>query len=70
LKETYKTLSQGEPVQGETDLDDWKTVNGVTVPFVRHNKQNGENTSTAEYTSFEFNPAIDPKLFEKPEAQP
>jgi zinc protease len=66
LKETYRTLSQGQPVEGETDMENWKAVNGLTVPFVRHNKQNGKDSSTAEYTTLEFNPTIDPKLFQKP----
>jgi hypothetical protein len=33
---------------------------------VRHNKQNGQDSSTAEYTALELNPAVDPKQFEKP----
>ena len=70
LKETYKTLSQGQSVQGETDMDDWKPVNGLNVPFMRHNKQNGQDSSSAEYTSLELNPTIDPKLFEKPAEAP
>ena len=51
LKETYRTLNQGQPVQGETDMADWKPVNGVNVPFLRQNKQNGQDSSKAEYTS-------------------
>jgi zinc protease len=70
LKETYRTISQGQPAQGETDFDDWKPVNGLNLPFVRRNKQNGEDSSTAEYSSFEFNPTVDPKLFEKPAEKP
>ena len=70
LKETYRTLSQGGPVQGETDMDNWQTVNGLNIPFVRHNKQNGQDSSTAEYTSLELNPAVDSKLFEKPAEKP
>jgi zinc protease len=70
LKETYRTLSQGQPAQGETDMEDWKPVNGVNVPFVRHNKQNGQDSSKSEYTSLEFNPVVDPKLFEKPAEKP
>jgi len=71
LKETYTTLNaQGGPVQGETDLDDWKSVNGLTIPFTRHNKQNGQDSSSAEYTVLEINPAIDPKVFDKPAKQP
>jgi hypothetical protein len=60
LKETYRTLSQGGPVQGETDLDNWKPVNGLTLPLLRHNKQNGQDLSTSEYSTLEFNPAVDP----------
>jgi hypothetical protein len=71
LKETYTTLnSQGAPVQGETDMDNWKSINGLTIPFARHNKQNGQDSSTAEYTALEINPAVDPKLFEKPAEKP
>jgi zinc protease len=70
LKETYMTLSQGGPVQGETDMDNWKPVSGLSLPLLRHNKQNGEDSSMAEYTALELNPAVDPKLFEKPAEKP
>jgi zinc protease len=71
LKETYTTLdAQGSPVQGETDMDNWKSVNGLTIPFTRHNKQNGRDSSTAEYSALEINPAVDPKLFDKPAEKP
>ena len=66
LKETYKMIGQSGPVQGETDMDDWRPVSGLNLPMRRHNKQNGQDSSTAEYKTLEFNPAIDPKLFEKP----
>ncbi|MGA9135858.1 MAG: pitrilysin family protein [Candidatus Sulfotelmatobacter sp.] len=66
LKETYGTIGQTGPVQGETDFDDWKPVSGLNLPMVRHNKQNGQDSSTAEYTALELNPTIDAKLFEKP----
>ncbi|MGA8429405.1 MAG: pitrilysin family protein [Candidatus Sulfotelmatobacter sp.] len=68
LKETYRTLSQSGPVEGETDMDNWKTMDGLTIPLLRHNKQNGHDSSTSEYTSIELNPKIDPKTFEKPAA--
>jgi len=66
LKETYRTLAQSGPVQGETDMEDWKPIAGLNIPTMRRNKQNGQDSSTAEYKSLELNPAIDPKLFEKP----
>ena len=70
LKETYMTLNQGGPVQGETDMDNWKPMGGLTLPLVRHNKQNGQDTSTAEYTALEINPVVDPKVFDKPAEKP
>ena len=66
LKETYRALSQHGPVQGETDMENWKPLGGLTLPTRRVNKQNGENSSTAEYTELEVNPAIDLKIFQKP----
>jgi hypothetical protein len=70
LKETYPTLSQSGPVQGETAMHEWQSLGGVTIPTVRHNKQNGEDTSTATYTALELNPTVDGKLFEKPAQKP
>ena len=66
LKETYLTLGRSGPAQGETTMDDWKAVNGLTIPLQRKNKQNGEETSLVEYKKIEINPAVDPKIFEKP----
>jgi len=66
LKETYQTLGPQGPVQGETTMENWKTVSGLTLPLLRKNKQNGEATGSSEYTKIDINPAVDPKLFEKP----
>jgi zinc protease len=70
LKETYRTLSQSGPVQGETDMESWRPVAGLTIPFVRHNKQNGQDSSTAEYIALELNPDVNPNIFEKPAEKP
>jgi zinc protease len=70
LKETYRTVSQNGPVQGETDMGNWKAVDGLNVPFTRRNKQDDQDTSTAEYTALELNPTVDAKLFEKPAEKP
>jgi zinc protease len=66
LKETYLTMSRGGPAQGETTLENWTDLGGVTIPIVRKNKQNGQDSSQSEYKSLELNPQVDPKLFEKP----
>jgi zinc protease len=67
LKETYPTLGPSGPVQGETALENWQAVaGGLTIPLLRKSKQNGEDSSVAEYKAIEINPAVDPKLFDKP----
>src|SRR5215471_11802703 len=70
LKETYQTLGPSGPAQGETTMDQWKDMSGLTLPLLRKNKQNGEETSVVQYKSIEINPPIDPKLFEKPAESP
>ncbi len=70
LKETYRTLSRTGPVDGETTMENWKALGGLTIPVLRKNKQNGEDSSMSEYTALEINPTVDPKLFEKPEEKP
>ncbi len=66
LREKYKALGQTGTFDGESNLADWRTVDGLTMPYKHENKQNGQETSTAEFKKIELNPALDPKLFEKP----
>ncbi|HZC23852.1 MAG TPA: pitrilysin family protein [Candidatus Binatia bacterium] len=70
LREKYKGVGQAGPFDGESDLFDWRTADGLTMPYKHENKQNGEQTSTAEFKKLELNPQIDPKLFEKPADSP
>ena len=66
LREKYKGMGQTGPFDGETNLSDWRTADGLTMPYQHQNKQNGEQTSNAEFKKIEINPPLDPKLFEKP----
>jgi len=66
LREDYKGMGQGGPFQGETDFGDWRTADGLTFPYLHHNKQDGKDSSTVQYTSVQINPPVDAKLFEKP----
>lgn len=66
LRETYEGMGQAGPFQGETDFSDWKTTDGITLPSTHANKQDGKESSLVKTTSIQFNPPIDPKLFEKP----
>jgi zinc protease len=70
LREKYKALGQTGTFDGESNLADWRTVDGLTMPYKHQNKQNGQETSTAEFKKIDLNPALDPKLFEKPPEAP
>jgi len=66
LREKYKGTGQTGPFDGETNLSDWRTTDGLSQPYMHKNKQNGQETSIVEYKKLEINPTVDPKLFEKP----
>jgi hypothetical protein len=66
LREKYKGMGQAGPFDGETNLSDWRTADGLTLPYMHKNKQNGQETSVVEYKKIELNPTVDPKLFDKP----
>ena len=70
VREKYKGMGQTGPFDGETDLSDWRPVDGITLPYTHKNKQNGQETSLVEYKKIELNPTVDPKLFEKPAEKP
>jgi zinc protease len=66
LREKYKATGQSGPFDGETNLADWRSADGLTTPYKHQNKQNGKETSNAEVKKIELNPPLDPKLFAKP----
>ena len=66
LREKYKGMGQSGPFEGETNLSDWRSVDGLNMPYKHQNKQNGEETSNAEFKKIDLNPALDSKLFAKP----
>jgi zinc protease len=70
LREKYKAMGQTGPFDGESNLSDWRTVDGLTMPYKHQNKQDGKETSNAEFKKIELNPTLDPKLFAKPAEAP
>ncbi len=66
IRETYKSMGQSGPVDSETVLSDWKTVEGLNLPFHRENKQGRQDSSSVQFSKIEINPAVDPKIFAKP----
>jgi len=66
LREAYAAVGASGPFQGETDLSEWKTFDGLSLPTKHVNKENGKDSSVVTFTEMHFNPEIDPKLFERP----
>ena len=66
VRESYQATGRSGPVQAQTDLENWTTTDGITLPAVHKNKENGQDSSVVESTSIQFNPTIDPKIFERP----
>jgi len=69
VQEAYEAVGRSGEMHGETILSDWKTTDGITLPAMHRNKENGQDSSIVEFTRVQFNPTIDPKLFEKPAAE-
>jgi len=66
LRSVYHTVGMAGPTEEVADYSDWKTVDGVTFPFKVSVSQNGQVVRSIEVKEIQVNPAIDPKLFEKP----
>ncbi|HEX7421371.1 MAG TPA: insulinase family protein [Thermoanaerobaculia bacterium] len=49
-----------------TDFSSWGTFGGITVPTAFTMSVNGQQIGSGKVTSVEINPAIDPKVWEKP----
>jgi zinc protease len=70
LRATYKSMGPGGPGEMVVEYADWKPVAGFTLPFKETRTRGGEKEATIEVKGVEFNPSVDPKLFEKPAAKP
>ena len=66
LREQSTATGQTGPETRVTDLSGYKAVDGITVPFHEEVSINGQPALSITVSSYEFNPTIDPKIFEKP----
>ncbi len=66
LRTSFERNTQTGPVRSTTDYSDWRTVSGVTLPFKRKITEGGKEGGSAEIKQLTINPAVDPKLFERP----
>jgi hypothetical protein len=66
-KTLYKRKNaEGEEVTEEDRFASYKTINGLTVPFVIDHYRAGQQSSRINYDSVEFNAPIPDTLFAKP----
>lgn len=66
LRASWQSTGMQGPGEVVADYDDWQAVSGVSLPFKETRTRNGEKEATIEVKNVEFNPSIDPKIFEKP----
>ncbi len=69
LREKYDSIGSSGPSTDETDLEDWRTADGLTLPYLHKNKQNGKESSTAQFNKIELNPKVDIRMFDKPSTE-
>ena len=53
----------------ETEMKDYRNVEGIPVPYSIVSKISGVTVNTITVESVEFNNKLDPALFEKPVVQ-
>jgi zinc protease len=69
LRRASKAKGAGASGESITDYSEWKTFDGVTIPVRAASTMDGKPVASVEITSFEVNPTIDPKSFQKPPAK-
>jgi len=62
------TFKPGMSDQMVTDFSEWKQVNGINVPFVRHTVK-GTVTTDISIDEYQVNPATEASLFKAPPGQ-
>jgi zinc protease len=66
LRAVFNTLGAQGPTQRTIDYSDWRDIGGLTIPAKRVISENGEKVAEDEVQQLEVNPAVDPKIFERP----
>jgi hypothetical protein len=69
LRAVWKSVGPAGPGEMVVEYADWKSVASFTLPFKETRTSGGEKQATVELKEVEFNPSVDPKLFEKPAAK-
>ncbi|MGD0127220.1 MAG: pitrilysin family protein [Terriglobia bacterium] len=68
LRTSAQTIGMSGPGEQIVDYSEWKEVEGMSLPFKLKIKQSGNDAGSQDIQELQINPAVDPKLFEKPAA--
>lgn len=68
VRSQYQANGPTGPATRVTDFSEWKTVDGITLPYHEEITLNGQPSASIVISSYEVNPNVDAKLFEKPGA--
>ncbi len=68
VRTSGQAMGMSGPGERVTDYSDWKTAEGISLPFKESRTLGGQKEATIEVDTLEFNSVVDPKLFEKPSA--
>jgi hypothetical protein len=66
LRTSAQALGMAGPAEQVIDYSEWKEVDGISVPFKAKITQGGKDAGSQDIKEVQINPAVDPKLFEKP----
>jgi len=66
LRATFQAVSATGPATQVEDYSDWKAVEGLNLPFHVEISANGKPSASVAVSSYEINPTVDAKIFEKP----
>jgi len=66
LRGQYQRIGPNGPSTRIVDYSEFKPVDGITVPFHEEITVDGKPAATVVVNSYEFNPNIDLKIYEKP----
>jgi zinc protease len=70
LRSSFTASGQAGPVQRTIEFSDWRPAGGLNLPYKATVQENGQPAGSEQIKSYEINPKIDPKLFEKPNETP
>jgi hypothetical protein len=66
LRTSAQAMGMGGPAERIVDYSEWKEVEGISMPFKAKITHGGTDAGSQDIKEVQINPAVDPKLFEKP----